>query len=55
MVYLKYQNVMKLFILNVLLITLASSITYNIQSTSECLSYDPTRNVCSKWSQTGNI
>lgn len=38
-----------------LLISLTFSYTYKIQSESECLTYDPTYKVCSKWSQSGTI
>lgn len=46
---------MKKIILSLLLICLTFSYTYNIQSQSECLSYDATYKVCSKWSQSGTI
>lgn len=45
----------KLILCTILLICLTFSYTYKIQSESECLTYDPTYKVCSKWSQSGTI
>jgi len=46
---------MKTLILSLFLISVAWSYTYKITSESDCLSYDPTYKVCSKWSQAGTI
>ena len=46
---------MKILIISLLFVCLAFSYTYKIQSESDCLSYDPTYKVCSKWSQSGTI
>ena len=39
----------------ILLIGLVNCYTYKITSESNCLTYDPTYKVCSKWSQSGTI
>lgn len=46
---------LKLLLSTFLLVSLTFSYTYKIQSESECLTYDPTYKVCSKWSQSGTI
>lgn len=46
---------MKQFILCLSLVVLSFSYTYKIQSESDCIEFDPTYKVCSKWSQSGTI
>ena len=49
------NSLMTMSLIVSLLIVGLSANGYNLQSTAECVAFDVTYNVCSKWSQTGTI
>ncbi len=46
---------MKTLLITLALISLTMSYTYNLQTTSNCVIFNTTYNICTQWQQTGTI